>query len=236
MPRQQEAASPASPRREHRSTARTWRSRLIAAVLAAGLATALPATAGAAATAAPAARTVPPAALPHGATDVGSLDGSTPLDLTVTLEPRDPAALDSFVAAVTTPGSASYRRYLAPGEFGARFGADPSTVARVTDELKAAGLHPGAPDANMLSIPVEATAADASAAFGTRFSRTRLADGRVGHRHTTAATVPAGAAGIVGLDNWPRSRHDTPTARDSAASLSGACPTGGSLPGTWSAV
>ena len=235
MPRQQEAASPASPRREHRSTARTWRSRLIAAVLAAGLATALPATAGAAATAAPAARTVPPAALPHGATDVGSLDGSTPLDLTVTLEPRDPAALDSFVAAVTTPGSASYRRYLAPGEFGARFGADPSTVARVTDELKAAGLHPGAPDANMLSIPVEATAADASAAFGTRFSRTRLADGRVGHRHTTAATVPAGAAGIVGLDNWPRSRHDTPTSRDSAASLSGACPTGGSLPGTWSA-
>src|SRR5438309_9541210 len=104
--------------------------------------------------------TVAPSRLPRGAADLGSLDLSTVLDVSVTLEPRDPDALDSFLADVTTPGSASYRHYLAPGEFGGRFGADPATVAQVTDRLRAAGVRPGPPDSNMLSIPVEGTAAE----------------------------------------------------------------------------
>ena len=181
-------------------------------------------------------RTVPPAGLPHGATYDGSLDGATVLDLTVTLDPRDPAGLDTFVAGVTTPGSPSYHQYLTPAEFGARFGADAATVARVSDELRAAGLRPGRPDADMLSIPVKATAAQAGTAFGTRFARIRLADGRIGHRHSIAAKVPVGAAGIVGLDNWPRSRHGTATPQETTASLSTACPSGGAVPGAWSAA
>jgi Pro-kumamolisin, activation domain len=248
MPHQEGAAFPTRPRREHRSASylltragsRRWPSRLIAVLITVGLATAVPATAQAAAPSDPAVaaapRTVPPAGLPHGATDVGSLDGATVLDLTVTLDPRDPAGLDAFVAGVTTPGSPSYHHYLTPAEFGTRFGADAATVARVADELRATGLRPGPPDADMLSIPVEATAAEAGTAFGTRFARTRLADGRVGHRHTTAATIPAGAAGIAGLDNWPRSRHGGATTRDAAASLSTACPSGGAVPGAWSAA
>ena len=185
--------------------------------------------------ASPTARTMAASALPRGAADLGSLDPATVLNLSVTLEPRDPAALDRFVADVTTPGSALYGHYLAPGEFGGRFGADPATAARVTDELRAAGLRPGPPDSNMLSIPVEATAAEAGAAFGTRFARTRLADGRVVHRHTTAASIPLGAAGIVGLDNWPRSRHGTSAAAPAVTSAP-SCPVGGAVTGTWSST
>jgi len=244
-----EAAFRARPRRAHRSpeiplarTANRWRwgSRLVAVAAAAGLAASLSGTVQPAGASEPGAavapRTISAAPLPGGASDVGPLDGSTALELSVTLDPRDPVALDRFVAGVTTPGSPSYRAYLAPGEFGARFGADPATVARVTAELQAAGLHPGAPDPDRLAIPVEATADEASAAFRTRFARTRLADGRVGHRHTTAAIVPAGAAGVVGLDDWPRSHRGAAAPRATTASLSGGCPAGGAVSGTWSAA
>jgi hypothetical protein len=195
--------------------------------------TAAPAAAGE--TSPPAAHSVSPWALPRGAADIGLLDPSTPLDLSVTLDPRDPAALDTFLTEVSTPGSPSYRRYLPAGEFGARFGAAPATVSQVTDELRAAGLRPGPPDSNMLSIPVAATAGRAAAAFGTRFARTRLADGRVVHRHTTGASIPHAAAGIIGLDGSPRSRRSTsaPQATSTAAPAA-PCTTAGAVTSTWS--
>ena len=59
---------------------------------------------------------------------------------------------------VSTPGSASYGHYLAPGEFGPRFGATPQTIAAVTGALRADGLNAGRPSANGLTIPVLAPA------------------------------------------------------------------------------
>ncbi|HYT40676.1 MAG TPA: protease pro-enzyme activation domain-containing protein, partial [Acidimicrobiia bacterium] len=202
---------------------------LAAVAVPVGLGTAPPAGA----VAAP--RTVPAAALPGGAIDTGSVDPSTSLHLSVALDPRDVAALDAFVADVSTPGSPSYGRYLSPGEFGARFGADPATVKDVTAQLRAEGLQPGAPDPNMLSIPVEATAGQATAAFGTRFAHTRLADGGVVTRHTAPAVVPRGAAGILGLDSWPRSHKALPAAlAESSAVAATTCTAASSMAGVWS--
>ena len=67
---------------------------------------------------------------PAGARFVGSVPAAVPMHITVTLRPRDPAALAAYARAVSSPGSASYRRYLTPAQFARRFGA---TAAQVRD-------------------------------------------------------------------------------------------------------
>ncbi|HEX7106764.1 MAG TPA: protease pro-enzyme activation domain-containing protein, partial [Acidothermaceae bacterium] len=135
---------------------------------------------------------------------VTAADPDAAMDLTVVLAPRDQAALDAFVAAVSTPGSEQYRRYLAPGEFGPRFGASPQAVAAVSDALRKAGLRVGPVADNGLSIRASGTVAEVGTAFHTSFKRYRLTSGRAGLANTTAPTLPASVAahvqGVVGLD------------------------------------
>ncbi|MFG3053443.1 protease pro-enzyme activation domain-containing protein [Kitasatospora sp. NPDC048239] len=206
------APAPADPRRTGRRTAR----RSIRGALAGAAATAVllglavPAAASAAQPAPPlqerrigAAPTAPADALPAD----GPAD-STPLSLSITLDPRDPGALQSFVTAVSTPGSPQYRQYLKTGEFARTFGADPAAIASVTRALADAGLHPGAPDANGLTIPVATTVGEAKRAFATGFSGYRLADGSTAYANTEAPLLSGAAAGavagVVGLNNLVR--------------------------------
>jgi subtilase family serine protease len=88
------------------------------------------------------------------------------LHLTVTLRPREPAALARYAAAVSTPGSTAYHDYLTPRQFGARFGASTSRIDAVTAALRSRGLDPGQASAGGLSIPLSATAAQLRAGGG----------------------------------------------------------------------
>ncbi|MEV4559501.1 S53 family peptidase [Kitasatospora sp. NPDC049285] len=132
-------------------------------------------------------------------------DDATPLDLGVTLRPRDPGALESFVTAVSTPGSPLFHQYLRTGEFAGRFGANPSDVTAVTAELSAAGLQPGAVEGDGLTIPVKATVAQARKAFATDFAGYTLADGSAAFANTAAPQLSGKAAakvtGITGLNS-----------------------------------
>ncbi|MBS1845397.1 MAG: S8/S53 family peptidase [Actinobacteria bacterium] len=143
--------------------------------------------------------------LPPGATTLGAVAPQQELNLFVALEPRDPAGLESFATEVSTPGSPLYGQYLSVEGFADRFGAAPAQVARVRTALQARGLTVGAPSENNLSLPVEATAAEAEVALGTSFERVRTPDGRVAFANTSAPEVPAAAApyvaGILGLDD-----------------------------------
>ena len=51
--------------------------------------------------------------------------------MTVTLRPRDRAALLRYATAVATPGSPLYHAYLSPPQFAARFGAPAARIAVV---------------------------------------------------------------------------------------------------------
>lgn len=84
--------------------------------------------------------------------------------VTVTLRPRDPAALARAARAVSTPGSPQYRRYLSPRGFGKRFGPRAGTIRTVRDALRARGLNPGRPSAGGLSIPLSIPASALPAA------------------------------------------------------------------------
>ena len=79
----------------------------------------------------------PPA--PSGVVAQTPLPSATTLDVTVVLEPRDPAELADFATEVSTPGTPEFRRYLAPGQFADLFGPTASTVAAVRDALLDAG-------------------------------------------------------------------------------------------------
>jgi hypothetical protein len=143
--------------------------------------------------------------LSAAAKTVGALPDSTKLDVTVALEPRDPAALSTFATAVSTPGSSLYRDYITPAQFAQRFGATATQVAAVQSSLRAHGLTPGPVSANRLAIPVTATAGALADAFSTSFSRVAGPDGRLAYVNTAAPLVDAGIAGIVqgvvGLDS-----------------------------------
>ena len=145
--------------------------------------------------------------LPKGAVTTGTTAAGTELKLSVTLAPRDPQALKDFITATTTAGNADYHHYLTKGQFASVFGPTQATIDQVVAALKSAGLHPGKVSADGLSIPVTATAAQASHAFGTGFSNVKLPSGAVAYTNTKTPSLalPADAAAsvssIVGLSD-----------------------------------
>jgi subtilase family serine protease len=143
-----------------------------------------------------------------GARDVGAAARDATLRLEVALAPRDPEGLDAFVAAVSTPGSALYRRFLAPGAFARRFGPASSAIAAVRGALRAAGLAPGATSDGGLFMSVRGTVAQVEAALHTPIRSYRLRSGATALANTAAPALPATVAGevtsIVGLDTRAR--------------------------------
>ena len=148
--------------------------------------------------------------LPAGARIVGSLAASTPLHVTVTLQPRDPVALQAFADEVSTPGSPQFRDYISPAEFAQRFGATPDQVQAVQTSLQAHGLNPGAPSANGLSIPVTASAGTLAQAFRVSFARVALQNGASAIVNQQAPALDADVApdvqAVLGLNTLSQAK------------------------------
>ncbi len=142
--------------------------------------------------------------VPPGATLVGPTPTNTKLNLTVTLEPRDPAALAAAVHATSDPTSPEYRHFLTPAQFAVQYGAAPATIDGVGDVLRNDGLSVGRVSATGLSLPVSGTVGQVESALSTQLSTYRLAAGRSGYRADSAPEFPANLAssveGILGLD------------------------------------
>ena len=178
---------------------------LVAGVAVVGtLGPALPSAAATVTGAGPAVRLAGPTpTLPAGSSVVGPSDASATVTVDVALSPRDPAALDAFVQAVSTPGSPEYHHYLAPGQFAARFGPTAATVASTRAWLTGAGLRPGTTSPDGLLTPVTATTAQLEQALDVSLVSARLADGRVARftpqRPAVPSTLATSVVGVVGL-------------------------------------
>ncbi len=176
---------------------------------------------------------------PAGARFVGSVPAPVPMHITVTLRPRDPAALAAYARAVSTPGSAGYRRYLTPARFARRFGATAAQVRAVRRSLRSRGLTPGGLSRGALSISVAATAGQLERAFSVSLSRMALPGRRTAIAADSAPAVPAAMAaaiqGVVGLNTAaaPRPLLERPAATRAGGAVSSARPhvaTGGPQP------
>jgi hypothetical protein len=146
-----------------------------------------------------------PPSLPPGAQVIGPSSPLTPVTAAVSLEPRDPAALDAFVHDVSTPGSPEYHRYLAAGQFAEVFGPPAATVTATRVWLASLGLHVGTTTPNGLLIPVTGTVAGMERAFSVPLVEARLRNGGLAREATAAPRVPASLAnavsGVIGLSD-----------------------------------
>ena len=135
--------------------------------------------------------------LAAGSRVVGSLGTATRMSVTVTLRPRDPAALAAYANAVSTPGSSVFHDYLSVSQFSARFGPTAAQMRAVVASLRGDGLRPGAVSANGLSIPVSANAGELAHAFAVGFHRVALPSGRTAFANTSAPLFNTSIAGFV---------------------------------------
>jgi hypothetical protein len=151
-------------------------------------------------------RSVP--ALPTGSRALRALSAATAVHADVVLKPRDPAALDAFDTAVSTPGSPSFRHFLAPGAFARTFGPLPTTISSVRQWLTGRGLAVGPTAADGLVVPVSGTVTQVDQAFALGLEQYRLPSGRVVRAPDAEPLVPGLLSGqvwgVAGLDDLNR--------------------------------
>ena len=128
--------------------------------------------------------------------DLGVADASASRDVTVTLALRNKAALDTFVANVGNPKSASFRKFITPAQFAASYGQTPAAIAQVVSFLTSKGFTINQVHTNNLLISIRGTNAQLASTFGTTIHNYSL-DGETYQAPATALTLPSQLAGIA---------------------------------------
>lgn len=142
------------------------------------------------------------------ANDQGRVAPSLPLPyvtLTLALAPSQQADLDKLLAAQQTEGSASYRQWLTPEEYGRRFGVSDADIGKITQWLEGRGLKVLSVARARNSIAVSGMAAQVEAAFQTEIHN-YVVDGETHYSNATEPSVPAAfgtvVKGIRGLNDF----------------------------------
>jgi subtilase family serine protease len=138
-----------------------------------------------------------------------SADATQQVTFRVYLSYRGGDAAAAYATAVSTPGSASYKKFLTPAQFRARFSPSQADVDSVSSWLKGQGFAVGATPANRKYVEATGTLARAAAAFDTSFAEYRT-EGRTVRGNATALKVPASLTaveGVVGLDESQTLAH-----------------------------
>ena len=153
---------------------------------------------------------------------VGSVPDSARHTFWVYLSMRNSKALDSAIAAVTNPASASYGQYLTADQFRARYAPTNADVAAVRSWLQQAGftVSSEAPDNNRW-VKASGTTAQVEQAFKTQL-RTYQHRGKTLQAPngdlSIARSISSRIAGIAGLDGSDRlMKPDTADAPPSPA-------------------
>ena len=145
----------------------------------------------------------------------GDVAAGKHISVAVSLTARNQSALDTFVAKVSDPHSASYGHYLTKAQFAANYGRSDADVKKVTDYLRSQGLKVGAVHSGNLLVDASGTAAQLEKAFGTKLSTWKDgATGRAFYANAAAPTLPSSISSIVGdvtgLNNRTQLKHQAP--------------------------
>jgi kumamolisin len=182
---------------------------------------------------APASAATGPPSLTAHATRLGSAPAAQPLKLIFPLK-VDAAGLKRFAAAVSTPGSALYGRYLSVAALARRFGASPSVRARALGYLRARGATRVHVDATGLLAEATMSVGLAERAFGVPLTEFRAAHSTRFVAPTTPTILPAPlrgvVQGVVGLDTRPQVSPSVASARNAAITARTADNPGSTLP------
>ena len=138
---------------------------------------------------------------------LGKTPDSAAVSLKVYLSPKGgTAALQAAVAKVSTPGSASYRKFLSSAQYHASYDPSAATVTSVSKWLASAGLKVVAVGDYNSYLQVSGTVSGAQKAFGTTIS-TYSYDNKTAQANESLLSVPKTIAGAVssvtGIDTLP---------------------------------
>ena len=128
--------------------------------------------------------------------DRGAVADETPAShlLLVMSRPAErQAALEQFLRDAHTPGSASYHGWITPGQFGARFGAQPEDIQRVSEWLTAHGFAIEPVPSNGSFIRFSGNTGQLRSAFGAEI-HTYVVNGQMHHANAHELSVPASLA------------------------------------------
>ena len=98
----------------------------------------------------------------------GPQSGGAPVSVRIGLAGRDPAGLEAYAWAVSTPGGPQYGRYLTPAQARTRFGATDAQVKAVRKWLGAAGMQVTGQDPHWIDATGSAGAVKKAFGGGTR--------------------------------------------------------------------
>ena len=142
--------------------------------------------------------------LTRGSADQGAV--SQARSITLTLAPRDAAALRSFDAQASHP-------LLTPAQFAMRFAPSQATLGAVEAWASAHGLGVTSVSPDRLLVRLSGSTTALGSALGVSFDRFRAADGSSYVSSTGTATLPASLASAVsaisGLSDLSRAQLDT---------------------------
>lgn len=127
--------------------------------------------------------------LPGTAKLLGAAVPTTPARALISLRHRNAAQLQSFIAKVSDPSSASYGRYLTPAQFTARYAPSAATVQAVEAFVRDSGLQVQAVPSNRAYVYVTGSVAQMQHAFATRI-KSYLLSGQKVQAPTNAPSVP----------------------------------------------
>ncbi|TDT95377.1 pro-kumamolisin-like protein [Streptomyces sp. 846.5] len=163
--------------------------------------------------------------------DQGAVAADTVTSATVYLAGQDPAGLAAYAKAVSSPGSATYGKFLTAAQAKAKYLATPAQIQTVKDWLTSAGLTvTGATDH---AVSVSGRTSAIQKAFNTQLHQYSV-NGKKVDAPTKDAVVPASVSalvsGVVGLSGTaptikPQSVSVKTAAAGAGSTSSGSLPT-----------
>jgi subtilase family serine protease len=162
---------------------------------------------------------------------VGAVPGSTSMSFEVDLGLSDPSGAAAFAKSVSSPSSSSYRQFLTPAQWEARFSPTTAAVSQVRSYLRSEGFALASVSGDRMIVEASGTAAQVESAFGTSLSY-HTVQGQKLILNDTDLSVPSSVApvisGVSGISQTIATPDDTTgaTTTTSAASPSAAPPAG----------
>ncbi len=135
-------------------------------------------------------------ALPLKNFPTGRVPVNMPMRIVVGLYLRDHDGAAKLVRGQHTRGSAEFMRWLAPGEFTAKFGPTASQAASVADYLKKEGFTKVSIEPNRLIVSATGSVSRVEAAFSTSIRGT-MVNGKQIYGNIKPALVPEKLRGVV---------------------------------------
>ncbi len=135
---------------------------------------------------------------------LGPLAPTTRLNLSLSLPVQNAAALSAFVAAVTNPASASYRKFITPATFASTYGATAASYQALTQWATSHGLTVKQTYPNRLLLGVSGTAAAIESALHVGINNAVRSDGTTFFAvdRNPSIDLATNVLHVTGLDNF----------------------------------